>query len=245
MKDSDREALPAALRNAIRRDLAPVKPFASPSRRALALAVPAALVLLAMVAVFAKGNFARPTTLSGFGVSVLEWLAGFALLWLALREAAPGLGIGRTRAFAALISGITLQLLLGLLVWQRSGASLSGSAAAAAGRQCASIAGAIGLPHLAIAIWLASRALPIRPRWSGALAGAAAGLLADAIWHLACTRNDLEHLLVWHGGATVAMTLLGGIAGSFLPKRFLVDRPGTSPARLPPGTADEHAGDRR
>jgi hypothetical protein len=77
----------------------------------------------------------------------------------------------------------------------------------------------IGLPHLAIATWLALRALPIRPRWSGALAGAAAGLLADSIWHLACARNDLEHLLVWHFGATLAMTLIGAVSGSFWPRR--------------------------
>jgi small-conductance mechanosensitive channel len=220
MTTPDREPVPAALRAAVRRDFAPVTPLASPSRRALVLALPALVVLSAAVAVLARGRGVPGVfSLAGGGVSLLEWLAGFALLWLALREAVPGLGVGAGRALAALSGGILLQLLLGILVWQQANAALSGPGALAVGSRCASIEGAIGLPHLAIATWLALRALPIRPRWSGALAGAAAGLLADSLWHLACARNDLEHLLVWHFGATVAMTLVGAVAGSFWPRR--------------------------
>lgn len=218
---SDREPLPAALREAVRRDLAPVMPLAPPAKRALALAFPAFAVLAVALIVLARGTGgARVVSLAGGGVSLLEWLAGFGLLWLALREAVPGLGVGAGRALAAIAGGVALQLLLGLLIWQRTGAALSGPGTLAVGSQCASIAGAIGLPHLAIATWLALRALPIRPRFSGALAGAAAGLLADSIWHLGCARNDLEHLLVWHFGATLAMTLLGAVSGSFWPRRL-------------------------
>lgn len=220
MTTPDREPVPAALRAAVRRDFAPVTPLASPSRRALVLALPAFVVLSAAVLVLARGQgYPGAISLAGGGVSLLEWLAGFGLLWLALREAVPGLGIGAGRALAALSGGVLLQILLGILIWQRTGAGLTGPGAVAVGSQCASIEGAIGLPHLAIATWLALRALPIRPRWSGALAGAAAGLLADSLWHLACARNDLEHLLVWHFGATLAMTLLGAVAGSFWPRR--------------------------
>lgn len=220
MTAPDREPVPAALRAAVRRDFAPVMPLAPPSRRALLLALPAFVVLAAAVLVLARARGSLGViSLAGGGVSLLEWLAGFGLLWLALREAVPGLGIGASRAVAALSGGVLLQILLGILIWQRTGAGLSGPGALAVGSQCASIEGAIGLPHLAIATWLALRALPIRPRWSGALAGAAAGLLADSLWHLACARNDLEHLLVWHFGATVAMTLLGAVSGSFWPRR--------------------------
>ena len=220
MTAPDREPVPAALRAAVRRDFAPVTPLAPPSRRALLLALPAFVVLAVALLLLARGQgYPEVISLARGGVSLLEWLAGFGLLWLALREAVPGLGIGANRALAALSGGILLQILLGILIWQRTGAGLSGPGALAVGSQCASIEGAIGLPHLAIATWLALRALPIRPRWSGALAGAAAGLLADSLWHLACARNDLEHLLVWHFGATVAMTLLGAVSGSFWPRR--------------------------
>jgi len=67
---------------------------------------------------------------------------------------------------------------------------------------------------LAAGAFLALRALPLRPSWSGALAGAAAGLFADAIWHLSCSVTDLSHLLVWHLGATVALALAGSLSGS-------------------------------
>lgn len=154
-------------------------------------------------------------SIAGGGVSVLEWLGGLGLLWLALREAVPGLGIGAGRSALAIVAGVVLQFGLGLLIWQRAGAAAAGSGAIAIGTQCATIEGMIGLPHLAIATWLALRAFPLRPRWSGALAGASAGLLADSVWHLACARNDLEHLLVWHLGATVAMAGVGAFAGLF------------------------------
>lgn len=211
-----RESVPAALRAAIQQDFAPVIALAPPWRRALALALPTLVVLLvAIPLVNSQSGVGSLFSLAGGGVSALEWLAGLGLVWLALREAVPGLGVGAARSMLALAGGVGVQLALGLLVWQRTGEGVSGPGATAAGVQCVTIEGAIGLPHLAIATWLALRALPIRPRWSGALAGAAAGLLADAVWHLACPRNDLEHLLVWHFGATVAMTLLGALAGSF------------------------------
>lgn len=208
------EPVPAALRDAVRRDFEPVTTLAPPARRGLILALPALLVVAAAVLLRGSSNESA-LSLAGCGVSLLEWLGGLGLLWLSLREAVPGLGVGGGRAFWGIAGGVGLQVLLGLMVWQRSGAGLSGRDAVAVGSQCASIEGALGLPFLAIATWLALRALPIRPRWSGALAGAAAGLLADSMWHLACPRNDLEHLLVWHFGATVAMTLVGAASGSF------------------------------
>jgi Negative regulator of sigma F len=214
--ERDREPLPAALREALRRDFAPVTPLSPPWRRSFALALPTLVVLSTAILLLSwRGGTPGVLTLSRGGVSVLEWLAGFCLLWLALREAVPGLGFGAVRSMLALAGGVGLQLVLGVLLWQRSGAGLAGPGAFAAGAQCATIGGVIGLPHLAIATWLALSALPIRPRWSGALAGAAAGLLADGTWHLACSRNDLEHLLVWHLGATVLMMLVGAISGSF------------------------------
>lgn len=213
MSASGHEPVPAALRAALRRDFAPVSPLARPARRALVLALPALAGLAAAALLLVRGQGFAVLSLAGGGVSLLEWLTGLGLLWLALREAVPGLGVGAGRALAALAGGLLLQLLLGIFVWQSSGAGPSGPAAQAIGLHCASFEGAIGLPHLAIALWLVMRALPLRPLWSGALAGAAAGLLADSLWHLACPRYDREHLLVWHFGATVAMTLAGAALG--------------------------------
>ena len=48
---------------------------------------------------------------------------------------------------------------------------------------------------------------------AGALAGAASGLLADALWHLVCPRVDLAHVVVWHFGATLLVAAAGALSG--------------------------------
>jgi len=205
----DHEPVPTALRAALGQDFAPVAPLSPPWKRALRLAIPTLILVGAAMLLLPPRGPISASSLPGAGFSVLEWLVGLTLVWLALREAVPGLGVGARRALAALGAGIGLQLALGFLLWQRSGASLGGPHAAAHGAACAAMEGALGMPSLAIAVWLALRALPLRPCWSGALAGAAAGLLADSLWHLVCVRYDLEHLLVWHFSATLVLTLLG------------------------------------
>jgi len=213
-----REQVPLALRTAIGRDFAPVAPLLAPWKRAIALVVPAlAVVTAALLASFRAGDgvAAGWRTFDGIGVSLLEWAAGLGLAWLALREAVPGLGVGTVRATLAAGLGIGVQLVLGLWIWWRGGGGLSGPGALAHGSLCASVEGALGMPHLAVVAWLSLRALPLRPGGSGALAGAAAGLLADSLWHLVCKRSDLLHLLVWHLGATAAMTALGAVAGAW------------------------------
>lgn len=224
--DVGTETLPPELRAAIGRDLEPVVPLASPWRRTLTTLVPSLAVLAPLVILLARPSMAPPlVSFSGGGISLLEWLVGLVLLWLALREAVPALGLGARRAFLAIVAGVLVQFLLGLASWYDMPSGPPGADAVAVGARCSTIVGLLGLPHLAVAIWLAFRALPIRPRWSGALAGAAAGLVADAVWHLACARNDLQHLLLWHVTATVAMALVGAVTGSWWGFRARTRRP--------------------
>jgi|CXWL01.1.fsa_nt_gi hypothetical protein len=212
----DLEPVPTALRAAITRDLEPVTALVSPWRRALAVTLPALAVLAPlMILIVRPADSPSLRSFSGGGISIIEWVVGVLLLWLALREAVPGLGAGAVRSLLAIVTGVAVQLGLGLYSWYESGSPLGGPDGVRIGARCTTIVGVLGLPHVAVATWLAFRALPIRPRWSGALAGAAAGLVADAVWHLACARNDLEHLLLWHITATVAMTLVGAFTGSW------------------------------
>lgn len=210
------EPLPPKLRAAIGSDFEPVVPLASPWRRTVTTLVPSLAVLAPLMILLARPAMAPPlVSFSGGGISLLEWLVGLGLLWLALREAVPALGLGARRAFLAIAASVLVQFLLGLASWHDMPSPTPASDALAIGARCSTFVGLLGLPHLAVAIWLAFRALPIRPRWSGALAGAAAGLVADAVWHLACARNDLQHLLLWHVTATVAMALVGAATGSW------------------------------
>lgn len=219
------EGLPEGLREAVRRNLAPVTPLAPPWQRTLAVGLPTLAALVWVLRLISGSEMSAPLlTFSAAGVALLEGLAGLTLVWLALREAVPAMGLGAPRATLALLVALLLQVGLGLLLWYSSGSGYSTPDSVEMGARCATVVVLIGIPHLALAMWLAHCAFPIRPRSSGALAGAAAGLLAAAVWHLACARHDFEHLLLWHFGATVAMAVLGGAVGSFLGRRLAVFR---------------------
>lgn len=222
--------LPPALRDALRRDAAPVRPLLAPRFRALALALPATIAMAAAAFLYPGVDLAMPLfSFAGGGVSLLQGAAALLLLWLALREGVPGFGLGGARAALAVGGGLTLALALGLALWWRGGATLVAPGAAEAGRHCASAEGAMAIPYLAAAFWLLSGALPVRPRSAGALAGAASALLADAVWHLACARVDLEHLLVWHLGAALVLTLAGALSASVRWRRA-IESSRTSPS---------------
>ncbi len=215
----DLEPVPAGLRLAIRGDFASRPSLAPPWRRALALALPALAVPLAAQWIAALSGDQAPLSLPKLGCAAFQWLVGLLLVWLAMREAVPGLGIGAGKAALTLGLALVLEIARGVVIWQGSGAGIAPPDGAAVGAQCALMETAIALPHLAVALWLARRAFPLRPFWAGALAGAGAGLLADVVWHLACPRSDLVHLAVWHPGATTAMSLVGAIAGTLWARR--------------------------
>jgi hypothetical protein len=39
-------------------------------------------------------------------------------------------------------------------------------------------------------------------------------VLTDGVWHLICPYAELSHVLVWHGGAVLALAVFGWLAGS-------------------------------
>jgi hypothetical protein len=206
--------LSEALRRAVAADLRPVRALRPPARRVLDVALWAVVALVAAPLLFSV----RPdATLLGvmvtFGAAALEVVAGLLLVGAALREAVPGGGIGRARAAAALTAGAAVQTAVALLTWMGARAAPAAAGSGHSGAACAAMQGMLGLPALAIALFLLARALPVRPPWAGALAGLGAGLIADGAWHTVCPMCGLEHLLVWHGGATVLMAGGGWLLG--------------------------------
>ena len=215
--------LPPRLRAEILGDLEPVRPLGAPSRRAFLLALPAlAALALALLAAANGWSVLAVATPLAWACSFLQWSVALLLLWMALRESVPGFGFGPARIALALAAGVALQLGIGFALAE-SGRAAEG--ALAAGLECAKGEGAIGLPYLALAAFLALQALPVRAAWSGALAGAAAGLLADALWHLTCPRLDLAHLLTWHLGSTLALAAVGWLAGTLWARTARVGSP--------------------
>jgi hypothetical protein len=71
----------------------------------------------------------------------------------------------------------------------------------------------LAIPALALTMVLVARAYAVRPRWAGALGGAGVGVVTDGIWHLICPYADLSHVLVWHGGAVLALASFGWLVG--------------------------------
>lgn len=214
MKPSTPDRPGERLRAALRRDSKRVRPLWSAQRRALVVAL--VLGWVVTFAVFSWPGVSLVVPLESFpggGVSAILASLGVALLVLALREGVPGAGLGGARSAGAIGCAIALQVVTGLLLWHGGGRATAADDGVAAGLHCASVEGWIATPFLVVAIGLLMRAFPVRPAASGALAGAAAALLADAIWHLACARVDLAHLLQWHAGVTVAAALAGAVVG--------------------------------
>jgi hypothetical protein len=204
--------VPETLWREVAADLRPVRPLPAPALRTLEAAVWAiAVLLLVLLLVPVRRDAAALGWLLIWGASAAEGLAGLLLIGLALREAVPASGLGPGRAALALLAGAAIETTIGLQTWLA--APPSATAAHHSGLVCFSAQGGLGFTGLALAFWLVVRALPVRPPWAGALAGMGAGLVADGIWHLVCPRSDLAHVLVVHGGATVALTAAGWLLG--------------------------------
>lgn len=217
--------VPPELRATVEHDLAPVHPLRPPAIRALQVALCAVVLLVVIPMMLGLRQDARVLGfMLSWGISVVETAAGLLLVWMALREAIPGRGVSRAGGIVAL--GTAGLILAGTAVLTRASLPVAGPLVGAAvhGVECFSIESVFGIPALALTLWLAVRAFPVRPAWAGLLGGAGAGMLADGVQHLVCGIPDLRHVLVWHGGAAVFLALLGLIVGRVWQHRRLIRR---------------------
>lgn len=209
--------VPADLLRQVARDLRPVRPLASPARRALLL-VPVGLLLLLFTPLVWGWRTNLPQFASSWlglaatwGLSGLQALAGLLIAGGALREAVPGRSLPAAAFAAAGLLALTLLVGVTLLthallptvtppgywlqyVWECAGTEMLSA-----------------LPGLALVAWLASRALPPRPALAGALYGLGAGVMTDAGMRLYCALSEPAHVLVAHGGAILAIMMFGAI----------------------------------
>ena len=207
---SNEVLVPPALRRAIEADLRPVRPLASPWRRALGL-VPIALVLLVIsAAVFGLRVDSPDLGLSlTWGASVLQMLVGLAVMGFALREAVPGTLLTRRTAGVVLATGILLILAITWTTWATSPTFVPPRFNRVVWVICVGGTFASALPALFAAAWLVRRAYPLRPALAGALYGLGAGLLSDAGWRLFCHFSDPSHVFAAHTLAVLMVTVAG------------------------------------
>lgn len=203
--------IPAELHDAVRRDLRPVRPLATPVRRALAL-LPLGLVLLfAFPELWRWQHHGSVSSPSAWALSAFETAMSLVVLAACFREAVPGRRLG-TGALASLALASLLVFVL-VNVTTRSPAGIPQALWLEWFGECIATALSWSVPAMLVPAWLVARALPARPGLTGALCGLGTGLMADAGMRIICRDGDYVHVLVAHGGAILVLMALGAATG--------------------------------
>jgi hypothetical protein len=201
---------PDELRDRVARDLRPVRPLLTPWQRVLLL-VPAAVLIFA-VAPYAYGlrsDLSHMGPLLAWGGSIAQLVVALVLIALALREAVPAEAAARTSARVLLLAGTGLMILLGLVTNVVSPEPIARVESFFDWYYCWRGAVLVGVPLLLALIVLLMRGLVMRPLLAGALAGMGTGAAVDGGWRLSCNYSNPVHVFGSHGGAVLALTLLG------------------------------------
>src|SRR4051812_7199367 len=206
--------VPASLRAIVERDLRPVRPLASPGRRAVAL-VPVGLVLLIGLPLFWhwRSHLAQLAPWPSWPLSPLETAIGLVTLAFGFREAIPGRELPRMSSAAA-IAAVWIGFLAINAAHPMPPAEVPAETTLRWIAECVAMTAAFSLPALAITVWLVARALPRRPALTGAICGLGVGMMADAGLRLFCWDGDALHIVVAHGGAIAIAMALGALSGA-------------------------------
>jgi hypothetical protein len=208
--------VPDRLRAQVLAEWAPVAPQRGPWRRAAWIA-PLAALTAGIAAIYwgPQRDWSRPGFALTATLSAGQWIAGLWLLALAFRDAIPGRAL-RRRAVLAVLGGALLVLAVNLAAKDAIAAAI-----VPAGREwrfwaiCLRGSLMLAVPVLVVGSALVARAFPLRPLRAGALAGLAAGVLADSGWRLGCFVTEPSHVAGAHWLAIAAAGVLGAAIAWF------------------------------
>jgi hypothetical protein len=192
-------------RSRIACDLRAVRPLWPPARRVLVI-VPIAVATLVLVPVlhFFRSDLAELGFFRAWGLSLVESLAGVAVVLLALMESIPGRTLSSRVLTAAFVAGLaTPFVILGMTARTFSIGAPPGAEWSDA-VYCFRTSALSAVPALLAAAILVARAFPLRPGIAGALYGLGCGVIADAGLRLFCEFTVPSHVVAAHGGAIVA-----------------------------------------
>jgi len=210
--------LPDSLRDAVARDMAPVRPLPAPWIRVLwAVPIAAALLLTALLYFGLRSDVEAMGALLSWVPLVLEVAFGLAILTIALHEAVPGMRLPREAVYGVCLGALALHLAVNTAIWLRD--PMGYEDFFAAWWMCFRYEFLLGVPFLAVVTWMAARALPVRPAVIGALAGAGGGFIADASWRMVCPVSVPSHFLTSHLGGIVVLGFAGYLVGVWLERR--------------------------
>lgn len=209
MPETNDRRVPGALLSAVARDLGPVRPLASPARRALALLPLGITLMIGIPAFWSARDISGLASWPSWALSAIETAMGLLVVGAAFREAVPGRELS-SRALLLLVGAASLCFLAinaASLVPVAPGTPLE-TVVGWIG-ECVGLATAFSIPALAVPAWLVSRGLPNRPALAGALCGLSVGLMANAGLRIFCWDPDLAHVLLAHGGAIALLVAVG------------------------------------
>jgi hypothetical protein len=207
------------LRAVVASDLRPVRPLWPPSRRALALLPLAIAIVVGVPAInYFRPDFGALGFVRGWGLSLLESLAGLAIVALGLRESVPG----RALKISALVMASIVGLALPLVVMRATTATFTVGPHSWSqwryGMVCFRTSVLAAIPVLAASAFLTRRAFALRPVVAGILWGLGCGLIADAGLRLYCEFTTMPHVLLEHFGAVVVSMLAGAVIAGVVAK---------------------------
>jgi hypothetical protein len=202
--------VPAGLLAEVQRDLQPVRPLASPGRRALALLPVAIVLFLGMPVFWGWHTHAQLAPWPSWGLSALESILGLSVLAAGFREAVPGRQLSGKTLLVLICVACAGFLLINATSYEPPQVPIETRFRWL--RECISMTILFSIPALLPPAWLVSRALPNRPALTGALCGLGVGLMADAGLRLCCWDGGYAHIALAHGGAVLLLVALGALS---------------------------------
>jgi hypothetical protein len=154
-----------------------------------------------------------------WGLAALQLLVAYLILLFALRQAVPANAVSPMVWLSLLFLVIVMQTGVAFWTYRYSPLDVPPDRVYLYGLACFSMMFFFGVVPLAITIWLLIRGLPLRPCIAGLLAGFGSGLVAEAVYRTHCSYSHLSHVLPWHGGAVLALGLVGFYCGFLWEKR--------------------------
>lgn len=192
------------IESAIGGTLQPVSPLPPVYMRAGLFLLLFLLVSLAGVILRGPDGFRQMSMLYRLANFLIAALGGWLLSYLLGMQMAPGSLHRFSLRMAA--ASLTIMFLTGaalLVPWNTGGEFL------VQGWPCFRAGTLMALP-VALACWLlARRGRPLSVGLLGGTLGAIAGLLGGTVLQFTCTRQEVSHLVVWHGGVIIVSAALG------------------------------------
>ena len=209
-------------------EMKPVRRLRGGAERALIWAAFAAICVgIATWALGMRSDLSAKLTDVSFLIEGTSLLAVFALsARSAFQLSIPGMEKVETTRTSPLLGLLAWLLLVAIRHTSGTNAPVLESMASLAGVSCLSRVASLALaPALAIFAML-RKAAPGRRRWTGFFALLSASSLAVLGTQLLCSKDDPQHVLLWHFGPV----LIAGLVGAALGALFL-DRSTTRPPK--------------